>query len=191
MPRGIASGTITFGLVTVPVKVYTAIQSKSLSFRMLHAKDLARIRQQWVCTQCDEIVPREDTTRGYEYAKGQYAVLTDDELKALERRSDQSIEIEEFVPLASVDPIYFESAHYLGPDKGAGRAYRLLCEAMQRTDRAAVARYSTRGRQQLVLLRSTGKTIILHGLNYADEVRDPSEIDYGEPAPAKPVELDL
>jgi DNA end-binding protein Ku len=191
MPRGIASGTISFGLVSVPVKLYTATQSKSVSFRMLHAKDRARVRQQYVCTGCEEVVERDDMLRGYEYAKGQYAVLSDDELKALEQRSDQTIEIEEFVPLSSVDPIYFDSAHYLGPDKGAARAFRLLCEAMARTGRAAVARYSTRGRQQLVLLRSTGAALLLHGLHYADEVRDAGEIDYGEAAPAKPAELDL
>jgi DNA end-binding protein Ku len=140
MPRGIASGTISFGLVTVPVKLYTATQSKSLSFRLLHAKDSARLRQQYICTACEEVVERADMTRGYEHAKGQYVVLSEDELKALEQSSDQSIEIEEFVPLSAVDPIYFESTNYLGPDKGAARAYRLLCEAM------AAHRSSRRGR---------------------------------------------
>ena len=104
-PRAISSGTITFGLVAVPVKLYSGTQAKTLHFNMLHATDKARLRQQYVCTKCEEVVGRDDTVRGYEYAKDQYAVLTPDELKALEQQSDQSIEIEEFVPIERVDPI--------------------------------------------------------------------------------------
>src|SRR5262245_36427337 len=113
--RAIASGTISFGLVAVPVKLYSATQSKSLSFRLLHATDKARLRQQYICQNDGQIVERDAMVRGYEYAKDQYVVLTAEELKALEQQTDQSIEIQEFVPIAQVDPVYFENAYLLGP----------------------------------------------------------------------------
>ena len=189
--RSIASGTISFGLVSVPVKLFTGTQSKSLSFNLLHDKDRSRLKQQYLCATCGEVVERDHMVRGYEYAKDQYAVLTPDELKALEQASDQSIEIEAFVPIASVDPIYFEKTYLLGPDKGGQKAYRLLREAMGKAGKAAVARYSTRGRQQLVLLREAQSGLMMHALFYADEVRDFAEIDRGESVTVKPGEVDL
>jgi DNA end-binding protein Ku len=189
--RAIASGTISFGLVSVPVKLYTGTQSKSLSFHLLHAKDKSRLKQQYVCTTCGAVVERDDMVRGYEYAKDQYAILTPEEIKALEQTTDQSIEIEEFVPIASVDPIYFEKTYLLGPDKGGQKAYRLLREAMDRAGRGAVAKFSTRGRQQLVLLREAQGGIMMHALFYADEVRDFAEIDRGESVTLKTGEIEL
>ncbi|HSP99014.1 MAG TPA: Ku protein [Candidatus Dormibacteraeota bacterium] len=190
-PRAIASGTISFGLVSVPVKLFSGTQSKSLSFNMLHAKDHSRLKQQYVCQTCGEVVERDATVRGYEYAKDQYAVLGAEELKALDQQSDQSIEIEEFVPIASVDPIYFEKTYLLGPDKGGNKAYRLLREAMRAAGRGAVARFSTRGRQQLVLLREAQGGLMMHALFYADEVRDFSEVERGDEVTLKPGELEL
>lgn len=190
-PRAIASGTISFGLVSVPVKLFTGTQSKNLSFNLLHAKDHSRLRQQYVCQTCGEVVERGDMVRGYEYAKDQYAVLTPEELKTLDQQSDQSIEIEEFVPISEVDPIYFEKAYLLGPDKGGHKAYRLLREAMAAAGKGAVARFSTRGRQQLVLLREAQGGLMLHSLYYADEVRDFAEIERGEEVTLKSGELDL
>jgi DNA end-binding protein Ku len=189
--RALASGTISFGLVSVPVKLYTATQSKNLSFNLLHGKDKSRLKQQYHCATCGEVVERDDMVRGYEYAKDQYAVLTPEELKALDQVSDQSIEIEEFVPIASIDPIYFEKTTLLGPDKGGTKAYRLLREAMAKAGKAAVAKFSTRGRQQLVLLREAQDGLMMHALFYADEVRDFSEVDRGESVTLKPGELDL
>ena len=189
--HAIASGTISFGLVSVPVKLYSATKSKSVSFNLLHEKDKSRLRQQYVCTTCGEIVERNAMVRGYEYAKDQYAVLTDAELRALEEKTEQSIEIEEFVPISQVDPIYFEKAYLLGPDKGGQKAYRLLCEAMAKAGKGAVAKFSTRGRQQLVLLRQAQGGLVLHGLFYADEVRGFEEIDRGEGLTLKAGELDL
>jgi len=189
--RASASGTISFGLVSVPVKLFTATRSKSLSFNLLHAKDKSRIHQQYICNADGEVVERTAMVKGYEYAKDQYVVLTDEELKALEQQSDQSIEIEEFVPISQVDPVYFEKTHLLGPDKGGQKAYRLLCDALKKAGRAAVAKYSTRGRQQLVLLREAQGGLMMHGLYYADEVSDFSEIDRGEGATIKAGELDL
>jgi DNA end-binding protein Ku len=190
-PRAIASGTISFGLVSVPVKMFSGTQSKSLSFNLLHAKDNSRLKQQYVCQTCGEIVEREQMARGFEYAKDQYAVLSPDELKALDSQSDQSIEIEEFVPIDSIDPIYFEKGYLLGPDKGGNKAYRLLREAMKKAGKGAVAKFSTRGREQLVLLREAHGGLMLHALYHADEVRDFSEIERGEEVTLKPGEIDL
>lgn len=190
-PRAISTGTITFGLVSVPVKLYSGTQPKTLHFNMLHASDKARLRQQYVCTKCENVVGRDETVRGYEYAKGQYAVLDPEELKALERQSDQSIEIEEFVPIERVDPIYFEKTYLLGPDKVGQKAYRLLREAMRKAGKAAVAKFSTRGKQQLVLVRETPGGLMLHTLFYADEVRDFADIDVGGASESKEKEVDL
>lgn len=189
--HAIASGTISFGLVSVPVKLYAATKSKSVSFNLLHGKEKSRLRQQYVCATCGEVVERNAMLKGYEYAKDQYVVLSDDELRALEQKTEQSIEIEEFVPISTVDPIYFEKAYLLGPDKGGQKAYRLLCEAMARAEKGAVAKFSTRGKQQLVLLRQAHGGLMMHSLNYADEVRGFEEIDRGEGLTLKPGELDL
>jgi DNA end-binding protein Ku len=189
--RAISSGTITFGLVSVPVKLFSGTQAKNLHFNMLHATDKARLRQQYVCTKCEEVVGRDDTVRGYEYAKDQYAVLNPDELKALEQQSDQSIEIEEFVPIERVDPIFFEKTYLVGPDKGGQKAYRLLREAMRKAGKAAVAKFSTRGKQQLVLVRETPGGLMLHTLFYADEVRDFADIDTADAVVPKEKEIDL
>jgi DNA end-binding protein Ku len=189
--RAIASGTISFGLVSVPVKLFTGTQAKGVSFNLLHGKDKSRLKQQYICSTCGEVVEREEMVRGYEYAKDQYAVLSPEEIKALEQTSDQSIEIEEFVPIDSIDPIYFEKTYLLGPDKGGQKAYRLLREAMSKAGKGAVAKFSTRGRQQLVLLREAQGGLMLHSLFYADEVRDFSEIDRGESVTLKPGEIDL
>jgi len=190
-PHAIASGTISFGLVSVPVKLYSATKSKSVSFNLLHAKEKSRLRQQYVCATCNEIVERGDMVKGYEYAKGQYAIITEDELRSLLEKTEQSIEIEQFVPLPSVDPVCFDKAYSLGPDKGGQKAYRLLAKAMERADMGAVARFSTRGKQQLVLLRQTQGGLMMHTLFYADEVRGFEEIDLGDSVTFKAGELDL
>lgn len=189
--HAIASGTVSFGLVSVPVKLYSATKSQSVSFNLLHATDKSRLRQQYICATCGEVVGRDAMVKGYEYAKDQYAVLTEEELKAIDQTTDQSIEIEEFVPISEVDPIYFEKAYLLGPDKGGQKAYRLLCEAMAKAGKGALAKFSTRGKQQLVLLRYARGGLMLHALFYADEVRAFDEIDRGEGLTFKAGELDL
>ncbi|MDX1649186.1 MAG: Ku protein, partial [Myxococcota bacterium] len=154
-------------------------------------KDHGRLKQQYVCSVCGEVVGRDDTVRGYEYARGQYVMMSEDELKALETKSDRSIEIEEFVPIDQVDPLYFERAQLLGPDKGGQKAYRLLNEAMLETGQVAVGRFSTRGRQQLVLIRPVQRGLVLHGLYYADEVRSFDDIEFGDEVTLKKNEVDL
>ena len=189
--RPIASGIVSFGLVAVPVKLYPATRSKSLSFNMLHKKDRARLKQQYVCSACGEVVERDDTVRGYEYAKGEYAVLSEEELKALDQKSDQSIEIEQFVPIDKVDPTYFDKAYLLGPDKGGHKPYRLLSAALRATGKCAVAKFSTRGKQQLVLVRQAAEGLVLHTLFYADEVRSFADVDLGDEVAVKPAEVEL
>jgi DNA end-binding protein Ku len=189
--RAISSGTISFGLVSIPIKVYTATSSKDVHFSMLHAKEKSRLKQQYVCATCGEIVPRSDTVKGYEYSRDQYVVVTDEELASLQRKTDQSIEIEEFVPIAQVDPVYFEKSSLLGPDKGGHKAYQLLHHAMTQTKRVAVGRFSTRGRQQLVLLRPMGEGLAMHGLFYADEVRNFADIEIDKTIAIKDAELEL
>jgi DNA end-binding protein Ku len=189
--RAIASGTISFGLVSIPVKLYTATSGKSVHFHMLHTEDKARLKQQYVCSTCGEIVERADTVRGYEWARGQYVVMSEEELEALERKSDRSIEIEEFVPIEQVDPVYFEKSNLLGPDKGGQKAYRLLNRAMLASGKVAIGRFANRGRHQLVLIRPVEDGLMLHGLYYADEVRSFGEVEFGEPIEVKKGELEL
>lgn len=179
--RATSSGTISFGLVSIPVKFYTAASSEQASFNMLHKVCGGRVKQQYICpTDNNEVVERTDMVKGFEYARGQYVVFTDDELKALEAERSNSIDIAEFVPLASVDFVQVERTYYLGPDKGGDKAYRLLSESMAKTEMVAVGRWATRGKEQLVLIRPYGKDgIALHQLYYATEVRAFDEIDTG------------
>ncbi|HVV52458.1 MAG TPA: Ku protein [Polyangia bacterium] len=179
MARPIAGATISFGLVSIPVRLYPATQSKAgVSFNLLHAKCGSRLKQQYVCPRDGEQVSRDEMVKGYEFAKDQYVTFTPEELKSLEEKATQSIDIDAFVPLSAIDPIYFERPYYLGPEKGGDKAYRLLTEAMQETGRAALARYAARGKQYLVMLRpsSDGRALILQELLYADEVRPMSEV---------------
>ena len=182
MARAISGGTVSFGLVSIPVKLYAATQpSAGVSFHLLHAKDGSRLKQQYVCPVDDEIVTRDQMVKGYEFSKDQYVTFTADELKAMEEKATQSIDIAEFVPVEKVDPIYFEKSYYLGPERGGEKAYRLLAQAMEETGRAAVARYAARGKQYLVMLRASegaqgGLGIVMQTLLYADEVRPFSEV---------------
>lgn len=189
--RAISSGTISFGLVSIPVKLYSASGSKSVRFNWLEPKDKGRVKQQYISASTGEPVERSELVKGYEYARGQFVVFTEDELKALEQKSDRTIEIEEFVPIEKVDPLYFDTSSLLGPDKGGAKAYRLLCEALRTSGRVAVGRFSTRGKQQLVLLRPIDDGLVLHGLHYADEVRRFDDVDLGDDVAFKDGELDL
>lgn len=189
--RATSSATISFGLVSIPVKVYTATQSKSLRFNMLDGRDKSRIKQQYVNASSGEPVPREEIVKGYEYARGQYVVLAEEELKALEQKTNQAIEIEEFVPIERVDPLYFEKSNLLGPDKGGQKAYRLLNEAMTLMGVVAIGRYATRGKQQLVLIRPTPLGLMMQTLFYADEVRGFDEVDMGDELELRDSELEL
>src|SRR5436190_15814664 len=190
-PHSIGSGNISFGLVSIPVKMFTAASSESVAFNQLHPKCGGRIRQQLLCPTCNEVVERNTLVKGYEFAKDQYVQFTEDELKALEGEASRMIDIAEFVPLAQVDPIYFEKTYYLGPDKGGEKAYRLLSDAMQKSERVALAKFVMRGKENLVLIRPSQHGLMLHTMYFADEVRDFSEVGKGESATLKEGELGL
>ena len=138
--RSIGTATISFGLVSIPTKLYTTNESgNDIHFNMLHEADGARLKQQYICTKCNEVVDREHTVKGYEHAKGQYVIFSAEELKALDAVATQTIALEEFVPAASVDPLYVEKSYYLGPDKGGERAYKLIHDAMIDTGLVGIA----------------------------------------------------
>jgi len=190
-PRPIGSGAISFGLVSIPVKLYVAASSEAPSFNLLHAKCGSRIRQQRVCPVCNEVIERENLIRGYEIAKDQYIRVTDEELKALEGEASEAIEISEFVPLAKVDPVYFERSYYLGPDKGGEKAYRLLADTMTQVGKVALAKFVLRGKENLVIVRSAQNGLMMHTMYFADEVRSFDEIPKGESAKISSAETGL
>jgi DNA end-binding protein Ku len=190
-PHAIGSGTISFGLVSIPVKMYAAASSMNVSFNQLHAKCGSRIRQQTFCPVCNETVERGALVKGYEVSKDQYVRVGDEELKALEGEASKTIDIAEFVPLEKVDPVYFEKAYYLGPDKGGEKAYRLLTDAMAKSGRVAVATFVMRGKESLVLIRPSSDGLMLHTMFFSDEVRSFGEIDKGMGAKIRDGEMDL
>ena len=190
--RSIGTANISFGLVSVPVQIYSSSESKaSISFNMLHKKCGTRLKQQYICPKDNnEVVGRDETVKGYEFAKDQYVILTTEELKALEEKATSMIDVIEFVPLEKVDREYLEKVYYLGPDKGGDRAYRLLAAALKDTGKAALGQYSARGRQHLILLRPLNGVIVMEQLHYADEIRPSSEVPIPE-GDVKPMELTL
>jgi len=190
--RSIGTATISFGLVSIPTKLYTTNEaSGDIHFNMLHDADGARLKQQYICTKCNEVVDRDHTVKGYEHAKGQYVVLSADELKALDAVATQTIALEEFVPAKAVDPLYVEKSYYLGPDKGAERAYKLIRDAMLETDLVGIASYSARGKQYIVCVRPFEQGLIIHQLRYAQEVKPWSEVPMPDLPELKPAELGL
>jgi DNA end-binding protein Ku len=191
-PHSIGSGTLSFGLVSIPVKMFTAASAGGVSFNQLHEKCGGRIKQQLICPSCNnQVVERTSLVKGFEFAKEQYVRFTEDELKRLEAEASPSIDMVEFVPLEQIDPIYFEKTYYLGPDKGGSKAYRLLADAMVKTGRVALAKYVMRGKESLVLIRPAQGGLMMHTMFFQDEVRDFGEIDKGSDATVRPGELDL
>jgi DNA end-binding protein Ku len=190
-PRSIGSLTISFGLVAIPVKLYTATQSAGqLSFNLLHKECGSRLRQQYVCLKDGQIVERDDMVKGYEFAKDQYVAFTPEEIKALEEVGTHAVEISEFVPIEAIDPVYFDKTYYLAPDKGAGKPYTLLTEALKESKRCAVGRWAAKGKAYIVILRPIGDVLTMQQLRFANEVRPASEIDVGK-ADVKPGEMKL
>jgi DNA end-binding protein Ku len=186
------SASISFGLVSIPVKLYSTGQaSESISFRMLHKKCGTPLKQQYICPKEGVTVERDDVVKGYEFTKDQYVLFSPEEIKAVEEEPTKAIAITEFVPIDQVDPVYFDRPYYLGPDKGAERAYRLLSEAMKKTGVVGLAQYAVRGKQYLVMLRAVAKGLVMQQLRYASEVRPFSEVPIPEKGEIKPEELKL
>ena len=181
MARPIASGTISFGLVAIPIKMFSTNESETkIQLNSIHESCGSRVRQQFYCPTDEVTVTRDELIKGYQFAKDQYVTFTPDELKAMELAPTQSIDIKEFVPLEKVDPLFYEKAYYLGPDKGGAKPYALLSEAMKSTGRAALARYAARGKDYLVLLRPFEDGILMQQLRYTDEIRAFDQVDLGD-----------
>jgi DNA end-binding protein Ku len=180
--RSIGSLTLSFGLVAIPVKLYSATQSGSgISFNLLHKGCGSRLRQQYVCIKHGTVVEREDMVKGYEFAKDQYVTFTPQEIKALEEVGTHSVDIAEFVPIASIDPVYFDKTYYLAPDKGAARSYGLFVEALKQSGRCAVGHWAARGKGYIVALRPMGDVLTLQQLYFAADVRPTAELEVPKP----------
>ncbi len=174
--RAIGSSTISFGLVAIPVKMYSTVDTTAaIRFNYL-SKDGSRLKQQYIRTSDNQVVEREDRVQGYEFAKGQYVLFTAEEIKAMQVQSTNTIDIAEFIPLDRVERLFIEKVYYLGPDKGAARSYHLLKEALNRTGRAALAKYAARGKSYLVLVRPMGDGLIMEQLKHHDELRPFSDV---------------
>lgn len=192
MATALGSATISFGLVAIPVKLFSSGKtSESVSFRMVHDKCGTPLKQQYMCPKDNEIVPRENIAKGYEFVKDQYIQFTAEEVKAVEEDPTRAIAITEFIPMDKVDPVYFDKPYYLGPDKGAERAYALLGEAMRKMGVVGIAQYAARGKNYLVMLRAVKEGLVMQQLRYAHEVRPFSEIDLPDTPEIKPAELKL
>lgn len=175
--RALASGVISFGLVSIPVKLYTAASSEQVRFNLLDSRHGVRVKQHYYSPVDNKVLEKNEMVKGYEYARGQFVTFSDEELKAAEAERSNSVEIVEFVPLEKVDFVQVEKSYYLGPDKGGDKAYRLLAESMDRTAKVAVGRWAARGKEQLVLIRPYRDGLILHQLYYANEIRKYEDIE--------------
>jgi DNA end-binding protein Ku len=189
--RSIGSLTVSFGLVAIPVKLYTATQSaNAISFNLLHKTCGSRLRQQYICQKEGVVVERDEMVKGYEFAKDQYVRFTPEEIKALEEVGTHSVDISEFVPIESIDPVYFDKTYYLAPDKGAAKPYGLLVEALKQAGRCGVGHWAARGKAYIVILRPIGDVLAMQQLHFAADVRSASEVDIPKPE-VKPQELKL
>lgn len=175
--RPLRNATITFGLVNIPVRFYTATRSEDIHFNLLHESCGSRVNRKWWCPKHDEPIESGEMIRGYAVGKNQYVTLSDEEMELLESDAGRALEITEFVDLEQVDPVFFEKAYYLGPAPGGGKTYRLLAQAMRKQNKVAVARWVMGHREHLVLLRPFEDGLVLHTMYYADEVRDFAAID--------------
>lgn len=189
--RSTGSTTISFGLVSIPIKMYTATQSQSVGFNMLHEECGSRVKQQLFCPVHERVIERDETVKGFEVQKGQYVVFSGEELAKLEAEKTNTVEIVEFVPAASVDFVQIEKTTYLGPDKGGHKAYSLLGHAMRQTEVVAVGRYNARGKSYVVMIRPYQKGLALHQLYYADEVRPFDDVEIGDDVRFSSAEEDL
>ena len=189
--RAISRSSISFGLVSIPVEVFPATASKSVHFNLLHAKDNSRIQEKIYCIAEDKVIDRSELVHGFQIQKGKYVSFTNEELKRLESGAGHEIEIEQFIPISEVDPVYFASSYLLGAGPGSAKAYHLLNAAMKKSERAALAKFVMRGKEHLVLIRPYGDVLMLHAMHYADEIRSVSEIDRGAGASVGASELKL
>jgi DNA end-binding protein Ku len=189
--RSIASLTISFGLVAIPVKVYSStVSSERISFNLLRRSDGSRVKQQYVAVNDGKLVERADMVKGYEFAKDQFVMFSPEEMKVLDDETSRAIDIGQFVPLDSVDPVYFEGTYYLVPDKGGAKPFTLLATALRKAHQCAVGRWVSRGKEHIVVIRPLGDGLALHQLHFQAEIRDVKDLGI-EPAPVSDAELKL
>ncbi|HSP35054.1 MAG TPA: Ku protein, partial [Thermoanaerobaculia bacterium] len=188
--RPLRNATITFGLVNIPVRFYTATKSEDIHFNLLHHKCGTRVNRKWWCPRCEEMIESSELVRGYAVSKNTYVTFSDEEMEALETDDNRALDITEFVSLAEIDPVYFEKAWFLGPAPGGGKTYKLLSAAMKKQNKVALARWVSGSREHLVVLRPFEDGLVLHTMFYADEVRDFTAIEK-EDTPVRDKELSL
>ena len=177
-PRAIASLTVSFGLVSIPVKLFSATEaSHAISFNLLHKGCGSRLKQQYLCAKDEVPVPRDEMVKGYEFSKDQYVMFSPEELKAMEEAGTHTADISEFVPIASIDPVYFDKAYYLAPDKGGNKPYALLARALQKSGKCAIGRWAARGKQYIVMIRPVDGGLVMQQLLYAGEVRSIGDLE--------------
>ena len=192
MARSIWSGSISFGLVNIPVKLYTAVSAKEVHFNMLHEKDGSRVSLKRFCVKENKEIGWDEVAKGYQVAPGRYVMVTKEELEAFDPKATRTIEITDFVELAEIDPVYYEHTYYLAPDRGADKAYALLLEAMKRTGKVGIARVVLRTKQYLCALRPIeGNALAMSTMQYADEIVSPEKIEPIKSLDAKPSEKEL
>src|SRR5712691_10717536 len=176
--RSIATLTVSFGMVSIPVKLFSATEaSRAISFNLLHKACGSRLKQQYICVKEEVAVAREDMAKGYEFANDQYVMFSPEELKALEEAGTHTADIAEFVPIESIDPVYFDKAYYLAPDKGGAKPYALLTRALRESKRCALGRWAARGKQYIVMIRAVEDGLVMQQLLYAGEVRSIKDIE--------------
>ncbi len=178
MAHAIWSGSINFGLVTIPVKLFTAVRANELSFNMLHAKDEGRIKYERVCSVDGKPVPWDEIVKGYEYEKGEYVVLTDEDFKKVNPEATQSVDILEFVELDKINPMFFDKPYYLEPTKQGRHAYALLREALARANKVAIARVVIRTKETIAAVKPDGHALVLELMHWADELVEQSDLDF-------------
>jgi DNA end-binding protein Ku len=175
--RPLRNATISFGLVSIPVRFYTATKSEDIHFNLLHESCGTRVNRKWWCPHHEEIVPADELIRGYAVSKNKFVTFTDEEIDTLETDDNRALDITEFVDLSEIDPVFYEKAYFLGAAPGGGKTYKLLASAMKKQNKVAVARWVAAGKEHLVVLRPYEHGLVLHTMFYADEVRDFEAID--------------
>ena len=190
MPTSVWTGRITFGLVSIPIRLFPAIQSHDIHFHLLHEKDLSRVGIQYYCKKDDEAVSRSELVKGYEHKKGEFIIVEPEELDAIEPESSSNLDIQQFVDMAEVDPIYYENSYYAAPDEGTEKTYSLLLRAMQKKNRAAIGKLLMRDREYLTLIRPTEQGLVLETMYFADEIRSaPKKVPKEQKTRSKETEL--
>jgi DNA end-binding protein Ku len=189
--RAIWTGALSFGLVNIPIRLYSATAGTELDLTMLHKKDMSPIRYARICRADGKEVPYEDIVKGYEYRKGDYVILTDEDFKKANVEKTKAIEIQEFAKESEIDPIYFEKPYYLEPEKGAEKAYTLLRESLKKSKKVGIAKFVLRNRERLAAIKPSGDALILEQMRFENEIRKPTELNLPDARKAASKEIQI